>query len=374
MLEVLDPRVEELAANLLDYSINLEPGEKVLIEVTGTENQLAQELVKKSYQKGALPFIEVNDELLMRNFLREVTKEQLEIMAQHHQQRMKEMDAYIGIRASDNITQNSDVAGDKMQLYMEYFSKPVHGDIRVPNTKWCVMRYPNHSMAQLANMSTEAFEDFYFDVCNLDYAKMSEAMDSLVELMEETDRVKIIGPGTDLEFSIQDIPVIKCAGKMNIPDGEVFTAPVKDSVAGKISYNTPAVYQGYTYHDIELEFKEGQIVSAEANNTEKINQVLDTDEGARYIGEFALGVNPYIEEPMKDTLFDEKIKGSFHFTPGKCYDEANNGNQSSIHWDLVSIQTPQYGGGEIYFDGQLIRKDGRFVQDSLKDLNPENLK
>jgi len=236
------------------------------------------------------------------------------------------------------------------------------------------LRYPNHSMAQLANMSTESFEDFYFDVCNLDYAHMSQAMEPLVELMEETDKVRIVGPGTDLEFSIKDIPVIKCAGEMNIPDGEVFTAPVKDSINGVISYNTPGVYQGYTYHDIKLKFENGKIINAKANNTAKIRQVFNTDEGARYVGEFAIGVNPYIEEAMKDTLFDEKIKGSFHLTPGKCYDEANNGNQSSIHWDLVCIQTPEYGGGEIYFDDQLVRKDGKFVLDSLQQLNPGNLK
>jgi aminopeptidase len=371
---MLDPRIEELATNLLDYSVDLQAGEKILIEVTGTENQLAQQLVKKAYQRGAYPFIEVNDEVLNRELLQQVSKEQLQIMAAHQQQRMKEMDAYIGIRASNNITQNSNVGGDKMQLYMEYFSKPVHGQIRVPDTKWCVLRYPNHSMAQLANMSTESFEDFYFDVCNLDYAHMSQAMEPLVELMEETDKVRIVGPGTDLEFSIKDIPVIKCAGEMNIPDGEVFTAPVKDSINGVISYNTPGVYQGYTYHDIKLKFENGKIINAKANNTAKIRQVFNTDEGARYVGEFAIGVNPYIEEAMKDTLFDEKIKGSFHLTPGKCYDEANNGNQSSIHWDLVCIQTPEYGGGEIYFDDQLVRKDGKFVLDSLQQLNPGNLK
>ncbi|MGM0502494.1 MAG: aminopeptidase [Bacillota bacterium] len=371
---MLDPRIEELAANLLNYAVDLQAEEKILIEVTGAENQLAQQLIKKSYQRRALPFLEVNDEILNRELLQQISQQQLEIMAEHHQQRMREMDAYIGIRTSNNINQNSDVNSDKMKLYMEHFSKPVHGEIRVPNTKWCVMRYPNHSMAQLANMSTETFEDFYFDVCNLDYSKMSQAMEPLVDLMSQTDKVKIVGPGTELEFSITDIPVIKCAGKMNIPDGEVFTAPVKDSVEGVISYNTPAVYQGYTYRDIKLKFKQGKIVEATANNQEKINQVLDTDEGARYIGEFALGVNPYITDAMKDTLFDEKIKGSFHLTPGKCYKEANNGNQSSIHWDLVCIQTPEYGGGEIYFDGQLIRKDGAFVLEELQDLNPANLK
>jgi aminopeptidase len=371
---MLDPRIKELANNLINYSVELKEGEKILIEVFGAENPLARQLVKEAYAVGALPFIEVNDELLNRELLMKASVEQLEAQARYHKLRMEEMDAYIAIRSAENITQNSDVPSENMQLYMEKFIKPVHGEIRVPNTKWCVLRYPNHSMAQSASMSTEAFEDFYFDVCTLDYAKMSEAMDNLVELMDQTDKVRIVGEGTDLTFSIKDIPVIKCDGKLNIPDGEVFTAPVRDSVNGVLTYNAPAVYQGFTYENIKLEFKDGKIVKATANNTEKINKVLDTDEGARYIGEFAIGVNPYIETPMKDTLFDEKIRGSFHFTPGKCYDEASNGNSSSIHWDLVCIQRAEYGGGEIYFDDRLIRKDGLFVIPELKCLNPDNLK
>jgi aminopeptidase len=223
-------------------------------------------------------------------------------------------------------------------------------------------------------MSTENFEDFYFDVCNLDYSKMSKAMEPLKEYMEKTDLIRIIGPGTDLEFSIKGMPAIKCDGKMNIPDGELFTAPLKESVNGKITYNTPAVYQGYTYESIFLEFKNGKIINAKANNTEKINKILDTDEGSRYIGEFSFGFNPYIQKPMKDTLFDEKIDGSFHFTPGSAYDECDNGNKSAVHWDLVCIQRLEYGGGEIYFDGKLVRKDGRFIPPALHVLNPENLK
>jgi aminopeptidase len=374
VLSMLDPRIKELATNLINYSVELKKGEKILIEVFGAENPLARQLVKEAYEIGALPFIEVNDELLNRELLIKASAEQLEAQARYHKMRMEEMDAYIAIRSAENITQNSDVPSENMQLYMEKFIKPIHGEIRVPNTKWCVLRYPNHSMAQSASMSTEAFEDFYFDVCTLDYAKMSEAMDNLVELMEQTDKVKIVGEGTDLTFSIKDIPAIKCDGKLNIPDGEVFSAPVKDSVNGVLTYNTPAVYQGFTYENIRLEFKDGKIIKATANNTEKINKVFDTDEGARYIGEFAIGVNPYIETPMKDTLFDEKIKGSFHFTPGKCYDEASNGNKSSIHWDLVCIQRAEYGGGEIYFDDRLIRKDGLFVIPELECLNPDNLK
>jgi aminopeptidase len=229
-------------------------------------------------------------------------------------------------------------------------------------------------MAQLAEMSIEGFEDFYFDVCNLDYSKMSKAMDPLQQLMERTDKVRITGNGTDLAFSIKGLPAIKCDGKMNIPDGEIFTAPVINSVNGRLSYNTPAVYQGYTFENISLQFENGKIVEATANNTEKINKILDTDEGSRFIGEFALGVNPFITKPMKDTLFDEKIDGSFHFTPGSAYDECDNGNKSAVHWDLVCIQRPDYGGGEIYFDDVLVRKDGRFVLPELFALNPENLK
>ncbi|AZR73054.1 aminopeptidase [Anoxybacter fermentans] len=369
-----DPRVKKLAENLIDYSVELQPGEKILIEVIGGEVPLARELIRKVYEVGGMPFLTTKDRVLWREILKGATKEQMEMMAHYEAERMKDMDAYIGIRAGKNVNQWADIPGDKMNLYMEYFNKPVHFDIRVPKTKWCVLRYPNDSMAQLANMSTEAFEDFYFNVCNLDYAKMSKAMDNLIELMDKTDEVRIIGPGTDLTFSIAGIKSVKCDGKRNIPDGEIFTAPVRDSVNGVITYNVPAVYQGFTFENIRLEFKDGKIIKAEANDTERINKIFDTDEGARYIGEFALGVNPYILNPMKDTLFDEKINGSFHFTPGGTYDECDNGNRSAIHWDLVCIQRPEYGGGEIYFDGRLIRKDGRFVVKELESLNPENLK
>jgi aminopeptidase len=202
---------------------------------------------------------------------------------------------------------------------------------------------------------------------------MSKAMDPLQELMEKTDIVRIVGPGTELEFSIKGLPAIKCDGKMNIPDGELFTAPVRDSVNGRLAYNTPAVYQGFTYENIVLEFKNGKIVKATANDDLRINKILDTDEGARYIGEFSFGLNPFIEKPMKDTLFDEKIKGSIHLTPGNAYDECDNGNRSAIHWDLVYIQRPEYGGGEIWFDDVLIRKDGLFVLPELECLNPQSL-
>ena len=369
----MDNRLKKLASNLVNYSVDLQPGEKVLIEVTGdSPKPLVRAIIKEVYKAKGYPYVNIRDASIQRELLMEADAEMLDFFASYDLVQMKGMDAYIGIRASDNATEFSDVPSDKMALYMEHYNRDVHGE-RVNHTKWVVLRYPNASMAQLANTSTEAFEDFYFEVCNLDYKKMSDAMDNLVELMNNTDRVHIKGVNTDLRFSIKDIPAIKCAGKINIPDGEVFTAPVIDSVNGKLQYNTPAVYQGVTYDDIYLEFENGQIVTATSTDTQRINEVFDTDDGARFIGEFAIGVNPYILTPMKDTLFDEKIMGSFHFTPGEAYEEADNGNQSSIHWDLVCIQTDLYGGGEIYFDDVLIRKNGIFVVDELLPLNPDQL-
>jgi aminopeptidase len=369
----MDSRIKTLAQNLVNYSTALAPGEKVLIEMMDSALPLAKALVDAAYLAGAIPFLTVKNSQLLRVLLRGASAEQLTLAGEWEAARMQGMDAYIAIRAGDNISELADVPADRMQLYQQHWVKPVHLDIRVPKTKWCVLRYPGPSMAQLAAMSTEAFEDFYFRVCTLDYARMAAAMDPLIALLERTDRVKIIGPGTELAFSVRGIPAVKCSGLRNIPDGEVYTAPVKDSVNGVLSYNAPAVYQGFTYENIRLEFKDGRIIGATANDSEKINKVFDTDAGARYIGEFALGVNPFIERPMKDTLFDEKISGSFHLTPGNAYEKAFNGNKSAIHWDLVCIQTPAYGGGEIFFDDILIRKDGRFVPEELQGLNPENL-
>lgn len=369
-----DPRIEKLAKNLINYSVQLKPGEKVLIENFGLQRELVVALVKEAYAAGGYPFVSLKDQQVDRALLMGAVQEQFEMKAEFEANVMKNMDAYIGLRSGDNINEHADVPDEKMKIEGNTVGKKVHREIRVPKTKWVVLRYPNSSMAQLAKMSTESFEDFYFDVCNLDYSKMDKAMDSLVKLMNKTDKVRLVSPGTDLTFSIKDIPAIKCAGHLNIPDGEVYTAPVRNSVNGTLTYNTPSPYQGFTFENVKLTFKDGKIVEATSNDTERINKIFDTDEGARYVGEFAIGVNPYILHPMQDILFDEKIAGSIHFTPGQCYDVAPNGNNSNIHWDMVLIQRPEYGGGEIYFDDVLIRKDGLFVVPELECLNPENLK
>ena len=369
----MDPRIKKLADLLVHYSCNVQKGDKVLISYEGECcKNLARQIIKNVYECGGMPYAELRDSAITREILLGCVDEQVEFMNEYQLAQMKGMQAYIAIRAGGNTAELSDVPSDKLNMYSK-LTRPVL-DYRVNKTKWVVLRYPNNSMAQLANSSLESFEDFYFNVCTLDYKKMSNAMDSLVELMNKTDKVRIKGPGTDLTFSIKDVPAIKCDGLRNIPDGEVYTAPVKDSMNGTISYNTPSEEQGFTYENIVFKVKNGKIVKATANNEERINQLLDTDDGARYFGEFALGVNPYILHPMKDTLFDEKIAGSFHLTPGNAYEDAFNGNQSAIHWDLVMIQRDEYGGGEIYFDDVLIRKDGLFVLPELDCLNPDNLK
>lgn len=371
---MLDSRMTKLADNLVNYSCTVKKGDKVLIEVTDVDYALVNEIIKKVYERGGLPFVDITDQRIKRQQLLGLDEETCAAMAKYAKYRMEDMNAYIGIRGGENCFELSDVPDDKMQLYNKEYAKPVHHEIRVAKTKWVILRYPNPAMAQLSGDSTEKFEDFYFNVCNLDYGKMDRAMDPLKELMEKTDKVRIVAPNTDLTFSIKGINAIKCAGKCNIPDGEIYTAPVKDSVNGTITYNTPSISNGTKFENVSLKFKNGKIVKATGNNESKLNAIFDTDEGARYVGEFAIGVNPYVEKPMCDILFDEKISGSIHFTPGSCYEDANNGNESSVHWDLVLIQTPEYGGGEVYFDDKLIRKDGRFVLDSLKGLNPENLK
>ena len=369
-----DLRYEKLANNLLTFSINIQPGEHILVEILGEEAiPLAKEIIKKAEELKARPQFNIINYEILREMLINADEEQIKMYAKHDLERMKDMDAYIGIRATPNTAELNGIPEEKMNMYNKYYQKQVHFEERVKNTKWCILRYPNNAMAQMSRMSKDDFEDLFFKVCNLDYAKMSKAMDNLKELMNKTDKVHILGAGTDLKFSIKGIPAEKYYGTFNIPDGEVASAPIKDSVNGYITYNTETNYNGITFSNIRFEFKNGKIVKATSNKNEELNKILDTDEGARYIGEFAFGLNPYVENTIGDTLFDEKINGSFHFTPGTALEESDNGNRSSIHWDIVNIQRTEFGGGEIYFDDRLIRKDGKFVIPELECLNPENL-
>jgi aminopeptidase len=368
---LIDPRFTQLAQGLTGFSTSLKKGERVLIDAFDVPDAMVVALIRATRERGAYPYVQIHRARIARELACGAEEGQFAPHAEIELARMQKMDAYIAIRGSDNIFEASDVPSDRVQL-VSRLMKPVL-DHRVGRTKWVVLRWPTSSMAQQAAMSTEAFEDFYFRVCTLDYARMTPGMKALGDLMKKTDRVHIKGPGTDLSFSIKGIGAQPCGGLRNIPDGEVFSCPVRDSVEGHIQYNAPTVYLGTSFDNIRLAFKKGRIVEATANNTKRLNEILDSDPGARYIGEFAIGFNPHILEPMRDILFDEKIAGSFHFTPGQAYETVGNGNKSQVHWDMVSIQRPEYGGGEIWFDGKLIRKDGLFVPKALHKLNPEYL-
>lgn len=367
---MIDSRVIKLARLIVNYSINLQKGENVLIEVDDTPIEVVKEFIKAAKNKGANVFLNNYDTELENLLIKDANIKQYEIRYNNELALMKQMDAYIVIRATNN-TKEGNLINSENQLLHSTYTKPVR-KWRVDKTKWCLLIWPTKALAQEANMSTEEYEDYFFDACLADYPKMFQSVKPLVELMNKTDKVHILGPGTDLTFSIKGIGAVPCCGNMNIPDGEVFTAPIKTSVNGIITYNTPTGYAGKGFENIKLEFKNGKIINADCSigNIEDLNKILDVDEGARYIGEFALGINNYITKPNKNILFDEKIGGSLHFTPGACYTLAQNGNNSINHWDLVLIQTDKYGGGEIWFDDILIRKNGKFVIDSLKELNP----
>lgn len=367
-----DPRYTKLANLLVQYSTALKKGEKVLIEVFDVPDEFGVELMRAARRAGAIPLIEVRHSRVSREIVRETNEEHAALVRKIELSRMKKMQAYIAVRGSANANESSDVDSKRMALYSKVL-RPVL-NYRVDKTKWVVLRWPSPSMAQAAGMSTEAFENFYFDVCTMDYNKMAKAMGPLEKRMRKADRVHLKGPGTDLTFSIKGIGAKMCKGDRNIPDGEVFSCPVKTSVNGTIQFNTPTLYAGTRFENVRLEFNDGKVVNAASNNTKKLNEILDTDPGARYVGEFSLGFNPYIMNPMTDILFDEKIAGSLHFTPGQAYEDCDNGNRSAVHWDMVLIQRPEWGGGEVWFDGELIRKDGRFLPKDLKPLNPENLK
>lgn len=370
-----DPRIEKLADVLVNYSCAVKPGDNLLLEAIDVPHAFTKAVVQRVFKAGGKPLVLLKSNEVMRALMMSGTREQWETIAAIERAQMEKMQCYIGARGNANVSELSDVPSDKQRIYEETVFDKVHREVRVPKTRWVVLRWPSPSMAQMAEMSTEAFEEFFFNVCTLDYGKMSKAMQPLKRLMERTDKVRLKGPrDTDLTFSIKGMPAIACDGRVNIPDGEVFTAPVRDSVNGVIRYNSPTIYRGVTHNDVCFTFKNGKIVEATSTATQKLLEVLDSDEGSRYIGEFAIGFNPYCTKPMKDILFDEKIAGSIHFTPGNCYEDANNGNKSSIHWDIVMLQTPEVGGGEIWFDNRLIRKDGRFVDPDLLALNPENLK
>lgn len=361
--------IKKLAKTIVEYSINVQKNEKVLIIYFSNEcKKLIKELIKNINNRGGVPFYKLVDKELDSYLLRQNNEKIVDLLVLQSEFEVKNFDSIIYVRYTENEYETKSISSDIKNIY-DIKRQPID-DIRINQRKWVLFNYPSPIDAYKSKMSFDEFYKYALEVMNVDYSKMREKMEPLKQLMEKTDKVRMVGPGTDISFSIKGMPAIPCCGTANIPDGEIYTAPIRDSVNGKITYNTASPYRGNIFNNVTLTFENGKIIEASCDgDSETLNRIFDTDEGARYIGEFAIGVNPKILEPFGDILYDEKIKGSIHFTPGRAYDDCDNGNNSSIHWDLVWIQREEYGGGEIYFDDVLIRKDGIFIIDELKELN-----
>ena len=365
----MNEKIDKLSETIVNYSLEIKENERVLITYQSYEtNELVKSLIKKIFQAKGIPFVKMVDATLEALLMGMTNSERVEEIKKRNLFEVDNYDCFINIRYLFNDYENKDVASSIRQEIGE--ATKAIDYVRINERRWVLLNYPSKLDAFKAKMATDRFVDFAFEVMNVDYQEMYERIKPLKALMEKTDKVHITAPGTDLYFSIKDMPIIPCCGKYNIPDGEIYTAPIRNSVNGTITYNTPCPYLGNIYTNVKLYFKDGQIIEATcAEDNEALNRIFDTDDGSRYVGEFSLGLNPMILEPMGDILYDEKIIGSFHFTPGRAYKNADNGNVSSIHWDMVLVQRMDYGGGDVIFDDVLIRKDGIFILPELKHLN-----
>lgn len=365
----MNEKLEKLSETIVNYSLKVKENDRVLITCyTERPKPLVKLLIQKIAQKNAIPFVRMVDPELEAYLLIHTGTNRVGEIAKRATFDVDNYDCFINIRYNTNDYEDKNVTSEIRSQIGEVKKESDYK--RINERRWVLLNYPSHLDAYKAALPNDDFYKYAMEVMTVDYSEMYAMIEPLKKLMENTKEVRIISPGTDISFSIEGMPVVPCCGESNIPDGEIFTAPIRDSVNGVITYNTPSPYEGNVYQNISLTFENGRIVKATSEmNSEALQKIFDTDEGAHYIGEFSLGLNPKILHPMGDILYDEKIIGSIHFTPGSAYQDAYNGNDSKIHWDLVLIQRKEYGGGELYFDHTLIRKDGLFVLPKLQHLN-----
>ncbi|HET7578844.1 MAG TPA: aminopeptidase [Bacillales bacterium] len=350
-----DPRVEKLADILVNHSVEVQKGDRVLIMGSSEAAPLIREVYRKVLRQGARPETQISIPGLSRIWADEAGEEQLkdiEVM----EWLIKHVDAFINIPASSNTKEMTGVDSQKMQLAQEAF-QPVQKYVMSGKVRGVVTEFPTNAAAQDAEMPLEAYEDFVYGATNIDYAEMKESMDEASEHFNKAKKVRIVAEGTDVTVDIEGREAIVANGKRNVPDGEFFFTPNHLKTEGTIYYDWPAVYGGREVQGIRLTFKEGKIVEFSAEKGQDfLEKTLNMDEGSRYLGELGIGTNFGITKPTKSVLFDEKIGGSIHMAVGAAYEEP--GNQSAIHWDMVKNLK---NGGEIYLDGKLVQKDGKWV-------------
>lgn len=366
---MIDRRLENLGDIIVMHSCKIQKGENVLIEASIQSTDLVKYLLKKCYEIGANPFVIYNDMATNRIIISNCNEKQLEIMKEWESAIMDKIDSYIEIRGFDNTCEMFNVPAEKNNLYWENFYGPVQFGLRGPNHKWVTLNYPTPAMAQKFKMNTDDFEEYFFSVCTTNYKEMAENMIELKKAVDSAKKMTIKKHGYSLEIGIGAEAYI-CAGEINIPDGELFFAPKKYEVNGTILFDTPCLFRNLMFKDIKLTFKDGKVVEASSSNyNDKLNDIVFTDEGSCYLGEVAFGTNPNVDRIVDNILFDEKMLGSIHIALGDAHVNSDNGNRSTLHWDIVQVHKESYGGGEIYLDDKLIMKDGIFIPNALQSLN-----
>lgn len=368
-----DIRLQKLANLLINYSLELKEGEYVQLAGSTISEPLLKELYREAIKVGANPEVVVRVEGLQEILFKEGNDDQLEFVSPVTNTMIEKYDAQIGLMGGVNTKGMSNIDPKRMSkrlramkdLIKKRKEREAKGEFR-----WCGTQFPTHSSAQQGNMSLEEYEDFVFNAGHIDkddpiaeWKRISEEQQRVVDYLDTKKELHIISKDTDLKMKIEGRKWVNCDGKVNFPDGEVFTGPVEDSVEGHIRFSYPGIYMGKEIEDIRLEFKEGKVIKATAEKGEELLlALLETDEGAKRLGEIAIGTNYGITKFTKNMLFDEKIGGTIHAALGTSIPQSKGENQSSIHWDMLCDMT---NGGKIYADGELFYENGKFIDEVI---------
>lgn len=351
-----DPRVTKLASILVHHSVRVKKGELIVINSSSEAAPLALECYKLILKAGGIPSVNFSMPRFAYTYYKYAKPHQLNCFPKVAKFEAENLKGMINIGAPFNTKEFSNIDPKKIVLRRRV-TNPISEIIL--NKKWVGCDYPTNALAQDADMSLEEFEDFLFNATNIDWNKESKKQDKIKAVLDKGKRVRILADDTDLTFSIKGRTAIKCYGEHNMPDGEVFLAPVEKTTEGFIHYSFPVIYNGREVSGVTLKFKKGKVVDAKALKNEKfLKAMINTDKGSKYLGEFGIGMNPNITKFIKNILFDEKILGSVHLALGRAYKEGGGVNQSALHWDMIKDLR---NGGRVYIDDKLMHKNGRWL-------------
>jgi aminopeptidase len=355
---MFDQRWSQLGEILVTYSTRTRAGDRLLITMMELETfPLTLAVYEHAVRAGAFPQVQFASAYFERVLLTHGTADLIARVPDLEHSGMEWADAYVGLRGARNPHELAGIPTERLAAHKRALG--VVSALRNEQTRWVLVRVPNESFAQAAGMSLETATDFFFNAALLDWEEESRRYRRIRDLFQAAARVRIVGPGTDLAFSTAGRTYAVGDGHINVPDGEVYTAPVDDSAEGVIAFEYPGIYAGRSIEGIRLELRAGEVVAATAESGEEfLQQILALDEGARRIGEFGVGVNDSIDRFVGDILFDEKIGGTIHLALGRAYAECGGTNQSALHWDLVKDLRPE---GAIELDGRRVFENGRFL-------------